>query len=55
MKRILDRSFRYRPSFETDIRRTIAEFRRRERIDRAPADAKVTTLAFARARTERKK
>jgi hypothetical protein len=30
MKRILDPAFRYRPSFDTDIRKTIAEFKRRE-------------------------
>ena len=30
MKRILDPSFRYRPSYATDIRKTIAAARRRK-------------------------
>lgn len=38
MKSILDRSFRYRKSFETDIEKTFARIRREQRI-RAQAKA----------------
>ena len=31
MKRILDATFRYRPSFETDIRKTFQRVRREQR------------------------
>jgi hypothetical protein len=57
VKRILDSSFRYRPSFDTDLRRTFAAVRRRER-ETKPADAKtsgrVTLLPVARIRAESK-
>jgi hypothetical protein len=36
MKRILDPSFRYRASFDTDVRKTIAAFRRRAGAKRHP-------------------
>jgi len=36
MKSILDRSFRYTPSIETDIRKTFARIRREQRRDEAP-------------------
>jgi hypothetical protein len=46
MKRILDPSFRYRPSFNTDIRKTFAELRRgtHEANDRSQPDGKVTPI-----------
>lgn len=34
MKRILDPSFRYTPSFDTDVRRTFDKIRRQERARR---------------------
>jgi hypothetical protein len=38
MKSILDRSFRYTPSVETDLRKTFAKIRRRQReAEAAPA------------------
>jgi hypothetical protein len=43
MKRILDPSFRYRPSFDTDVRKTIAAFRRRAGAKR-PADAAASAV-----------
>ena len=33
MKSILDRSFTYRPSFSTDLRKTFAKARREQRVD----------------------
>jgi UDP-N-acetylenolpyruvoylglucosamine reductase len=57
VKRVLDASFRYRPSFDTDIRRTFAAVRRRER-ETTPAGAKtggsVTRLPVARVRADAK-
>jgi hypothetical protein len=47
MKRILDPTFRYRQSFDTDIRKTFAAVRRRAReTDErpTPAQEKVTVL-----------
>lgn len=32
MKSILDRSFRYRPSFATDVRKTFARIRREKEV-----------------------
>lgn len=32
MKSILDRSFRYTPSFETDVRETFARIRREQQV-----------------------
>ena len=46
MKSILDRSFRYTPSVETDLRKTFARIRRKQRdkqLARANADAEVKT------------
>jgi hypothetical protein len=46
MKSILDRSFRYTPSVETDVRKTFARVRRREREKervQAVADAEAKT------------
>ena len=36
MKSILDRSFRYTPSTETDLRKTFARVRREQRLGSAP-------------------
>jgi len=36
MKSILDRSFRYTPSDETDLRKTFARIRREQRREAAP-------------------
>ena len=50
MKSILDRSFRYVPSAETDLRKTFARVRREQRhisagaTDIAPRAGKVTPL-----------
>ena len=41
-KSILDRSFRYRPSFATDVRKT---FERIRRENQAAAEAKVVQLS----------
>jgi hypothetical protein len=46
MKSILDRSFRYTPSVETDLRKTFARIRRKQRdkqLAQASADAEVKT------------
>jgi len=46
MKSILDRSFRYTPSVETDLRKTFARIRRKQRDKQraqANADAEVKT------------
>ena len=40
MKRILDKSFRYRPSHETDIRKTFERVRREMRQEREKSSAK---------------
>ena len=41
MKHILDSSFRYKPSFDTDVRRTFERIRRVQQTrDQAEADAK---------------
>ena len=39
MKSILDRSFRYTPSDETDLRKTFARIRREQRRSAAPVSA----------------
>ncbi len=44
MKRILDRSFRYRPSFATDLRKTFERVRREQHAQtraQATSDAEV--------------
>jgi hypothetical protein len=53
MKSILDQSFRYTPSIETDIRKTFARIRREQRRDVAPASirqesAKLVQLVSAK-------
>jgi len=48
MKNILDRSFRYTPSFETNLKATFQRIRREQREAKAQADEaakKVTPLA----------
>jgi hypothetical protein len=59
MKSILDRSFRYTPSAQTDLRKTFARVRREQRChDRDAADAaaeaklKVAPLRRGRSATE---
>jgi hypothetical protein len=38
MKHILDSDFRYRPSFDTDVRKTFEKVRRQQQVrDREPA------------------
>ena len=48
MKHILDSEFRYRPSFDTDVRKTFEKARRqlqvREREPQAEGDIKVKVL-----------
>ena len=48
MKHILDSEFRYRPSFDTDVRKTFEKARRqqqgREREPQAASDIKVKVL-----------
>jgi hypothetical protein len=38
MKRILDASFRYTPSFDTDVRRTFQRIKRQQRGKRSVAE-----------------
>jgi hypothetical protein len=49
MKRILDPTFRYRPSFCTDIRKTFAEFRKATQDARALAAQSQGKVALLRA------
>ena len=44
MKHILDSEFRYRPSFDTDVRKTFEKARRQRQLrrDEAGEDAKIT-------------
>ncbi len=56
MKSILDRSFRYTPSAQTDLRKTFARVRREQRFsDReaveAAAEAKLKVAPLRRVRT----
>jgi hypothetical protein len=48
MKHILDSAFRYRPSFDTDVRRTFERVRRSQHARGAPskggAEVRVTVL-----------
>lgn len=48
MKHILDSEFRYRPSFDTDVRRTFEKVRRqqhaRDRSEKAGGEVKVKVL-----------
>ena len=48
MKHILDSSFRYKPSFDTDVRKTFEKVRRQQQLQerdqaRAQSDAQATT------------
>lgn len=40
MKHILDSDFRYRPSFDTDVRKTFEKARRQQQQDRGREQAK---------------
>lgn len=59
MKRLLDPTFRYRPSFATDVRKTFAEIRRRNGAAALGnvhgSGEKVTALPLGRARAGKKK
>jgi hypothetical protein len=48
MKHILDSSFRYKPSFDTDVRKTFEKVRRQqqvqERDQKAESDAKTSSV-----------
>jgi hypothetical protein len=49
MKHILDSSFRYKPSFDTDVRRTFERVRRQQQAqargtDKSNADVRVKVL-----------
>ena len=55
MKHILDSDFRYRPSFDTDVRKTFEKVRRQQMRDRdqspakdEPQHMKVTVLKLGR-------
>ncbi|MBV9360919.1 MAG: hypothetical protein JO292_05965 [Betaproteobacteria bacterium] len=39
MKHILDSSFRYKPSFDTDVRKTFERVRRQQQQEKAKDDA----------------
>jgi hypothetical protein len=59
MKSILDRSFRYTPSAQTDLRKTFARVRREQRLHArdsvetaAEAKFKVAPLRYGRSATE---
>ena len=44
MKHILDSDFRYRPSFDTDVRKTFEKVRRQQQVrDREPATSQPET------------
>jgi len=45
MKRILDSSFQYKPSFETDIRKTFARIRKQQSLNAKEAAEKVIPIA----------
>jgi hypothetical protein len=47
MKHILDSEFRYRPSFDTDVRKTFEKARRQQQLrrDGAGGDAKINARA----------
>jgi hypothetical protein len=47
MKRIFDKSFRYRPSHETDIRKTFERVRREMSKAQELTDKKVVPIAFS--------
>ena len=47
MKRILDKSFQYRPSHETDIRKTFERVRREMRQQQARDDAQRKVVRIA--------
>ena len=54
MKSVFDRSFRYTPSFETNLKTTFARIRREQRqaraqADEAAAEAKKNVLPIKRA------
>jgi hypothetical protein len=53
MTRILDPSFRYKPSFETDLRKTFARVRREQAAIRAKSVAQppARVMHIARGRT----
>jgi hypothetical protein len=51
MSRVLDPSFRYRPSFATDLRRTFARARREMRIAALGAAQEAAAQALDRARS----
>lgn len=47
MKHILDKTFRYRPSHETDIRKTFERVRREMSKAQEQADKKVVPIALS--------
>ena len=42
MKHILDSSFRYKPSFDTDVRRTFERVRKQQAQAREPVESRPT-------------
>jgi hypothetical protein len=49
MKHILDSSFRYKPSFDTDVRKTFEKIRRQQQV-REQAKAESETVSAPRIR-----
>jgi hypothetical protein len=49
MKHILDSSFRYKPSFDTDVRKTFEKIRRQQQV-REHAKAEAETVSAPRIR-----
>jgi hypothetical protein len=45
MKHILDSSFRYKPSFDTDVRKTFDKVRRQQQVREQPKSEAVAVVA----------
>jgi hypothetical protein len=50
MKHILDSSFRYKPSFDTDVRKTFEKVRRQQQVREQPKSETVVAAATPRIR-----
>jgi hypothetical protein len=53
MKRILDASFRYRPSFATDVKKTFERLRREQAAEKAAREVKIVELSSAKKANQR--
>jgi hypothetical protein len=50
MKHILDSSFRYKPSFDTDVRKTFEKIRRQQQVREQPKTETVVAASTPRIR-----